>query len=87
MQLQRVRQRDASVFTPGQFNWHGTEHSHDLETCIDVSLPVVLNVNIDRMRRKIAKRLMVSSFTNVSCISCHGSLVSHLSSAVDGQKK
>lgn len=87
VQLQKVRLRNALVFTLGQFNWHGTEHSHDLATCIDASLPVVLNVNIDRMRRKIAKRLTVSSFTNVSCISCHGSLESHLSSAVDGQNK
>jgi hypothetical protein len=57
---------DISVFNMGQSNSHGTQHSHDLATCIDVSLQVVMNVNIDRTGQKIAKRLMVSSLTQLS---------------------
>lgn len=75
------------MFNMGQFNSHGPEQSHDLATCIDVSLPVVMNVNVDRTRRRTAKRLMVSSLTQLSCVNWHRSLASQLLSTVDQQKK
>jgi hypothetical protein len=75
------------MFNMGQCNSHRTEHAYDLATCIDVSLPVVMNVNIDRTRHKIAKRLMVSSFTQLSCINWQRSLGSQLLSTVDQQKE
>lgn len=71
----------------GQFASHCIEYSYDLAISIDVSLAVVMNVNIDGKGSKIAKIFMVLSFTQLSCIDWHGSLGSQLLSTVDQQKK